>query len=189
MAKVHDNPITEGLSGKLGKRLVFRKGRGGRTIVALSPVPTEGRTFNAEQLAHQEAFKQATQYAVGAKDNPIYVNLARGAEATSYNLAVADWFGQPKVLEIDINNWTGEIGQTIRVKATDDTKVVSVQMSIQSPDGGTTYEQGQAVPSGTDGLWWVYTTTSQVTIQPGTRVVATAKDLPGNAEGMVWQMN
>jgi hypothetical protein len=36
MAKVRDNIITEGLSGKLGRRLVFRKSRGGGTILAIS---------------------------------------------------------------------------------------------------------------------------------------------------------
>src|SRR5262245_9961030 len=119
MAKVFDNPITEGLSGKLGRRLVFRKGRKGKTIVALSPVFSEDRCFNEAQLAQQEAFRQATQYAVGAKDNPIYVSLARTADATAYNLAVADWFGQPEVLEIDASNWTGQAGQPLRIRAQD----------------------------------------------------------------------
>ncbi|HZM20147.1 MAG TPA: hypothetical protein VFC02_00310 [Anaerolineales bacterium] len=32
------------------------------------------------------------------------------------------------------------------------------------------------MPSETDGLWWVYTTTSAVSTQPGTRIVAIALD-------------
>lgn len=186
MAKVFDNPITEGLSGKLGRRLVFRKGRNGKTIVALSPVFSEGRVFNESQLAHHEAFRQATQYAVGAKDNPIYVALAKGADATAYNLAVADWFGQPKVLQIDPGNWTGQIGQTIRIQAKDDTYVASVHVTIDDAHGNI-FEQGEAVRS--EGLWWTYTTTSQVPQSPAPRVIAVAKDLPGNSEGLVWQNN
>lgn len=83
MAKVLDNPITEGLSGKLGRRLVFRKGRKGRTIVALNRVYSEDRVVSDAQLAQQEAFRSATQYAVVAKDHPTYVQLAKGGEATA----------------------------------------------------------------------------------------------------------
>jgi hypothetical protein len=163
MAKVLDNLVTEGLSGKLGRRLVFRKGRNGKTILAVRPVTSENRVFNDTQLAQQEAFRQATQYAVVAKDNPIYVNLAKGADATAYNLAVADWFGQPKVLEIDPSGWTGQIGQTIRIMAKDDTHVASVHVVIDDAHG-TIFEQGEAVRA--EGLWWTYTTTSQVPQNP-----------------------
>ena len=112
MAKVHDNVITEGLSGKLGKRLVFRKGRGGRTIVVLSPVYSEGRTYNPSQLEHQEAFKKAVDFAKVTKDEPIYADRARGTEMTPYNVAVQYWFGQPEVLEIDTSEWTGRTTNT-----------------------------------------------------------------------------
>lgn len=184
MAKVFDNPITEGLSGKLGRRLVFRKGRGGKTIVALSPVFSEDRVFNEAQLAQQEAFRLATQYAVGAKDNPIYVNLAKGTDATAYNLAVADYFGKPDVLEINISEWTGQIGQTIRVKAQDNVRVMSVRVMIrESNNTATALEEGEAVRSETNGLMWVYTTKTVVPMTPGTRIDAFARDLPDNVGG------
>jgi hypothetical protein len=61
MAKVKDNIITEGLSGKLGRRLVFRTSKNGKTILAISPVFSEDRVFNHSQLSQQEAFKQETQ--------------------------------------------------------------------------------------------------------------------------------
>jgi hypothetical protein len=180
MAKVDDNLITEGLSGKLGKRLVFRKGRGGRTILTTRRPHNNEREYSDAELAHQNAFKTATGYAKVAKDNPLYVKLAKDAEATSYNFAVADWFGHPEVLDIDPNGWTGQIGQTIRIQAQDDTRVISVHVRIESADG-TVQEQGQAVPSETDALWWVYTTKSQVSSPTTSTVVVTAKDLPGNS--------
>ncbi len=65
-------------------------------------------------------FTQATTYAKFAKNQPLYVNKAK---ATNYNIAVADWFGQPQVLDLDIGGWTGAIGQTIRVKAQDNVMV------------------------------------------------------------------
>ena len=38
-------------------------------------------------------------------------------------IAVADWFGELQVLDIDITGWTGGIGQEIRVKAQGNVKV------------------------------------------------------------------
>lgn len=189
MAKVRDNLVTEGLSGKLGRRLVFRKGRNGKTILATRPAYSEDREFNDAQLAQQEAFKQAIAYAKVAKDQPLYVHLAKGADATAYNLAVADWFGQPQILEMDGSGWKGQIGQTIRIKAQDDTHVKSVQVIIQTPNGSTQFEQGQAQPSETDGLLWVYTSTSVVPLDSPVHVVAIAKDLPGNSNQLVWRTN
>jgi hypothetical protein len=177
MAKVYDNPITEGLSGKLGKRLVFRKGRKGKTIVALNPVYSENRLFTETQLAHHEAFRQATQYAVGARNNPLYVTLAREADATAYNLAVADWFGKPQVLEIDPSRWTGQPGQTIRVMAKDDTQVTKVVVVIK--DGNGTILM-QDFADQVDSVWWNFTTTSAVADPSAATISATAYDLPGN---------
>jgi hypothetical protein len=38
-------------------------------------------------------------------------------------------------------------------------------------------------------LWSVYTTTSHVPVADILSIIAIAKDLPGNSEGLVWQMN
>ena len=179
MSKVKDNIITEGLSGRLGKsRLIFRTGKNGKTIVALSSAVGEDRVFNEAQQAQQEAFAQATQYAVVAKDNPVYVSLARETDASAYNLAIADWFGKPKVLELNTDGWTGGIGHTIRIKAKDDTKVTRVQVVIHQD--GNVLEQGEAVPSETDGLMWTYVTTTNLMGTPNLQLDANAFDLPGN---------
>lgn len=183
MSKVKDNIITEGLSGRLGKsRLIFRTGKNGKTSVALRSPASEDRVFNEAQQAQQEAFAQATQYAVLAKDNPIYVNLAQETDASAYNLAVADWFRKPKVLDLNTDGWTGGIGHTIRVKATDDTKVTRVQVTIHQD--GNVLEAGEAVPSSADGLLWTYVTTTNLTGTPNLQLDANAFDLPGNTGQM-----
>jgi len=93
--------------------------------------------------------------------------------------------GHPQVLEIETDNWTGEMGQTIRVKVQDDTFVAGVHVAIHDGNGDIV-EQGQALQ--TDGLWWEYTTTAQVSGGLGA-VTATAKDLPGNNHQLIWQNN
>lgn len=79
-----------------------------------------------------------------------------------------------------------EIGQIIRIQARDNIQVASVRVIIDNADG-TIYEQGEAVQS--DGLWWSYTTQSQVSQTPTSRIVATAQELPGNTSDLVWQNN
>jgi len=178
MATVKNNIVTQGLSGKLGNQIVFRSGKGGRTIVAVKPTFTE--SFNPTQLAHQEAFRQAIAYAKSARDEAIYITKSQGTTMNAFNAAVADWFNKPEVLEIDFSGWTGAVGQTIRVQAQDDTFVSSVKVTIRN-DNGLMVEQGNAVQA--DGLWWHYTTTTLA--QSGIfTITAEVEDLPGNSHAL-----
>ena len=184
MATVKNNIVTQGLSGKLGNQIVFRSGKGGQTIVAVKPA--SGREFNAEQQAHHEAFRNAIAYAKSAKDEAVYMVKAQGTTMNPFNAAVADWFRQPQVLEIDTRAWTGGNGEVIRIKAQDDTHVSNVRIAITNGNG-TTFEQGQAVQA--DGLWGEYTTTTEVDVNANPAVIATAEDLPGNNHQLTWQNN
>ena len=185
MAKSLNNIVMHGASGKLGNQIVFRQGKGGQTIIAVKPTPT--RDFNPAQQAHQEDFRHAIAYAKSAKDETIYITKAQGTTMSAFNAAVADWFNKPQVLEINIDGWTGDPGQTIRVKAQDDTSVTKVHVQIVDVDGNI-FEEGDAVQA--DGLWWDYTTTSTVDRPVASNVVkATAHDLPGNNHMLLWESN
>ena len=59
---------------------------------------------------------------------------AAGTAATAYNLAVADYFGKPEILDIDISRWTGQAGQKIYIRAKDNFMVVRVRLVIR-PNG------------------------------------------------------
>jgi len=182
MAKVLNNLIIQGLSGSLGNQIVIRKGKGGQTIVTAKPASTN-RTFSATQLAQQEAFRNAIAYAKTVKSDAVYLTKAQGTTLSAYNAAVVDWFNKPEVLEIDTTAWSGSSGQTIRVKAQDDTHVSKVHVQLADSDGSI-LEEGDAVQA--DGLWWEYTTTTNV---EAASVNATAHDLPGNTHLLTWQNN
>ena len=190
MAKVDNNIFIRGLTGSLGDQFVIRKGKAGSTIISAKRAPNPNRVYNVSQLAHQDVFRQAIAYAKVAKDNPVYIAKAEGTTKSAFNLAVADCFKPPQVLEIDASDWTGEIGQSIRVKVKEDIHVARVQLAID--DGlvngqETIFEQGELVR--TDGMWWTYTTTTLVSMSPAPRVIAAAYDLPGNRNGMFWSAN
>ena len=106
MAKVNGNIFMEHLSGMIGDQLVLKRARGGGTIISKKPTFRPDRAFSTAQLAQQQAFREATAYGRAMKREPIYLAKANGSAQTGYNVAVADWFNRPEILEIDLSGWT-----------------------------------------------------------------------------------
>jgi len=163
MAKVNNNIFVRGLSGSVGNQFVIRKGRGGETIVSNMPSTSEGRQFNQDQLDHQETFRHAIRYAKTVKNDDLYIKKAEGTKMTPFNAAVADFFREPTILEIDASEWQGRAGNEIWVEAVDDTLVTKVHVTI-SDQNGAMLEEGNAQRA--DGLWWTYTATTTVLMEP-----------------------
>lgn len=182
MAKIRKNIIIQGFSGTLGEQLVIRQDKAGRTILAVPPTFDPDRTFTEAQLERQERFRNASTYAKDAKTNEEYVQKAEGTPLNPYNVAIADWFHAPEVQEIDMEGWSGQIGEVIRIKAVDDVRVTQVNVVI-SDENGAVLEQGAAVSH--EGGWWLYTTQTAISGSP--RVVASARDLPGNIAQLEWE--
>jgi hypothetical protein len=181
MAKVRKNIVISGASGMLGDQLVLKRDRAGRTILSVKPTFPEDREFTQLQKDHMEDFREAVEYAKAAgKTEAIYAEKAEGTALSGFNVAVADWFHEPEIGEIDLSGWTGQAGEPIRIKAVDDVKVEKVTVIITDAED-VLIEQGAATPE--NGLWWVYTTTQAAAGQP--KVIAMAQDLPGNIARMV----
>jgi hypothetical protein len=165
MAKVKNNTLTEGLSGKIGGRLVFRHMRDGSTVVCAAP-DFSNRVFSEGQLAHQSRFQQASAYArVAAKTHPIYAKLAQRTMKPAYNIALSDWFNPPVIHSIERQDGR------IHINATDNVLVDKMLVTILDEDGKT-LEQGQAVR--VDGSWWEYATLTEGSVR------VQASDLAGN---------
>ena len=182
MAKVRNNIFVRGLSGAVGDQFVIKTTRSGKTIITNMPTFGEDRVFSEAQISHQSAFREASAYARSAKTQPVYVERANATNSIPYNVAISDWFGKPQVLEIDIKGWTGQAGQPIRVRAQDNVHVASVQVAIEDKDGKR-LEEGEAVQA--EGLWWTYITTSAMPQAALQRVIAVARDLPGNTGSLM----
>ena len=181
MAKVRNNIFVRGLSGSLGDQFVVKQDKAGRTIVSVAPTFSENRTYSEAQLGWQDKFRDASVYATGAKENATYVERAVGTPLTSYNVAMADFFHAPEIKEVDVTAWHGQTGELIRIQAVDDVQVTQVNVVI-TDDAGTVVEQGTAVRA--EGAWWNYTTTT--TEPTASRIVATARDLPGHIAEFNW---
>ena len=165
MARVENNIFVRGLSGKLGGQFVLRRLRDGRTIVCNVP-DFSNRKLSKEQKNHHKRFQAASAYAKKAsRSNPIYAQLAKGTMKNAYNVALGDWFHPPVIHAVE------QRGSTVRVRATDDVSVASVQVMVLDTKGKIV-EKGEAIKK--KGDWWEYVPAAQG------KMVVEARDLPGN---------
>jgi hypothetical protein len=179
MAKQTNNVVTHGLSGKIGDLLVFRQVNG-QTVV--SKIPEQPKTVSEKQKANQNRFQQATIYAKMATEAPgtkeLYADAAKKKKGlTAYNIAVADFFNAPDIHTVDLSEYTGAIGDQIRVTASDDFAVKSTHIQIVSADCSV-IEEGEAVNCSTN--LWVYTATQNNDKLDGNKIIVTVSDMPGN---------
>ena len=181
MPKVKNNIVTQGLSGTLGGQLVFRQTSRG-TEVSVAPQAPSGPP-SAAQTAQRERFQQAIIYARGQAQNPAvqaeYADEAKARNQSISNVLVADYFHAPDIKEVNIEAYTGKVGDLISITATDDHAVKAVTVRIENGDGSLV-EQGAAIQQA-DPNQWLYTATVRNTTLAGDKLTVTATDNPGHA--------
>src|SRR5690606_26882868 len=151
MANIFGNIFIRGLTDILDDPFMHQRTRSGETILARK-LMAEFRQEAAIEKTTAEFLREATTYANFARTQDLDVQRARRFEAPAYALAFADWFREPRVLEIDVDAWTGEPGQKIRVKARDRICVTGVCVMIRDEQGNV-IESGMATKSEASS-WW-----------------------------------
>ena len=180
MANIYRNINIHGLTDVLGGAFMYRA-RSGKTMITKAPLFGGVHRFTRTSKRHPGAILEASTYANFAKTQDVYLNQERTTGISAYYFALADWFTGPRVLEINVDAWTGRIGQTIRVRARDNVRVEAVAVVIRDARGNV-LEMGEAVQAEAGGSWWNYTTKSHVKMNPFPSVEAIALDLPGNRD-------
>jgi hypothetical protein len=178
MTKFHHSMSARALTDNITDQFVICSTRSGKIFFASAPGFDLVSSKEAYQTP-QNAFRAAATYAAFAWMQDVYVRRAEDTRTTAYDLALIDWFGKPKIFEIDMDSWTGKIGQIVRVKARDNVMIARVAIVIRDAQGNI-LEAGEAVRSETGSAWWAYTTRSPVPMTPFPGVEAIAWDLPGN---------
>jgi hypothetical protein len=178
MAIANDNVIMRFQRGKIGG-LIFRVW-GENTVVSKAPDYRKIKRSEA-QKANSRRFKVATAYGHRVLNNPVayafYEKKRRGSQ-TVWNVAISDYMKRPEIAEIDVWNYKGHAGNTIRVKASDDYGVASVIVMIINALG-LEVENGMAVQMPGSEVW-VYKTMEENQEWRGGRVVVRVTDSPGN---------
>lgn len=181
MANISENLLVRGARGNVAKQFVYRK-HGNNTHIAKMPKISKDLVATEEQQGQRSLFSSAAMYAQGAISSPelkVQYQKKAGPGKTAYNIAFRDYLKAPVVSKIIIENYTGAVGSTIVTAAKDDFLVAKVTVSIHAEDG-TLVERGNAVLNPINREQWIYTATQANVNLAGTKIIATAADLPGN---------
>jgi hypothetical protein len=184
MSKVVFNRLINSLSGRIGDFIFYQAD--GQNLSRTVPSVSARRTD--KQKANSDRFLAAQKYAAAALSDALlkaaYKAACRGHQ-NPRNLALRDAMRPPVVESINLDGFTGKAGQLVRVKATDDFRVMEVKVTVRGA-GGELIEEGVAELSSEDGEWR-YTTRAEVPSGQSVSVIAVARDNPGNtAEGQRW---
>ncbi len=180
MADVNLNALIDGVSGKVGKKLVLRQ-RGGRTLLASRPQLSG--IISDKQMAQRERFRKAAQFARATLLKPAlkaeYEAMVKGEEfMNAFTAAIADYLKAPEIASINIDNYKGQVGDPLVITSASDYKLIGVKVSLLKADG-TVLESGDATSGGTR-LEWTYAGTSVIADLTGVKAVIVATDRPGN---------
>jgi len=178
MAIANDNVIMRFQRGKIGG-LIFRVW-GENTVVSKAPDYSKIPRSEA-QKANSNRFKVATRYGRRVLNDPVaytfYDKKRRGGQ-TVWNVAISDYMKRPEIAEIDVWNYKGQAGNTIKVKASDNYGIASVNVMIINASGFEV-ESGMAVQRPGSEVW-VYKAVEENLEWKGGRVAVRVTDSPGN---------
>jgi hypothetical protein len=173
-------PSLRGLSGKMGDWVYRYSKDKEKTFIGEKPVRT--KELSEAQLAHNERFSDASQYAVEVMDDPVlrefYETVAEKKDMKVRNLAIADFFNVPSFKPLGLVNYKGRVGDTIVIRMVDEIGLVSMNVSIDRIDG-TDIEKGQAVETSPRSGKWIYTATAPVAIGSDIFIEVVATDYAG----------
>ena len=180
MALIKENDLTEGMSGKFGKKIVFRVVKG---VTVASRKSTTNTVRTEKQIAHRDRFRLAANYAKAKMLDPDtkadYKQMAGDkAFASAFAAAVKDFLLKPEIHSINLAEYAGAVGSTIPVTVSDNAKTIRVKVSIILANGSV-LESGDASLTNGD-IEWKYVTTQALASLAGNKIVVTAIDRPGN---------
>jgi len=99
MAKLINNTVMQGVSGIIGKTLIFRQMKNGTTVIAMRPKPRTKPITPAEAATHQR-FKEAAHIAKKRLQDPIlkaqYLAKAKPGQS-AYLVALTEYLNAPKI--------------------------------------------------------------------------------------------
>lgn len=176
MAEVKDNIITQGMSGNVGKQIVFKR-YGNRTIVSKMPDMSNVKK-SKKQKDQNLKFREAAGYARSQMANPVskaeYQAKVKGMQR-AYNLAIADFYNAPEIRQVETRKFFSD--KVISLVVLDDFKVTKVNLIITDHDG-VVLDQGEAQELGE---WiWKYTTDKDYSDYSSVKILVSAWDKPGN---------
>jgi hypothetical protein len=176
MAHTSENALVRFFGGRFGN-MVYRN-YDGMSVLSRRPI-FKDRKWSKAQLACQKRFGKGAEWASKARENPelsAFYESKATKRVSGWNLAISDYLRNPKISEIDLEDYHGQKGDTIKVEAHDRFRVAAVIVTILN-SLGFEVESGMAVNVGD---MWVYEAKEHNPMWKGGKVIVEARDFPGN---------
>jgi hypothetical protein len=180
MARSNNNILTKGLSGMVGKQIVFRTWNG-KTFISVAP--KKPKKQSAVQKENRSKFKRATIYAKNMMKDAIkkaeYKDIAKKLQLpNAYTAAITDYMRNPQIEALDLASYSGMADEEIKVTASKkgfEIQVVEVTVVDQN---GEAIEEGKAEKG--SGNEWIYKTTHNIEDKKLVKFLIRARDKAGN---------
>jgi hypothetical protein len=170
MAKIRNDIPLRALSGAAGQGLEARMNAAGRPIVVISLTEME-KPLLAKAKARAVVTESRTLEGIQHK--------VEGVLRPEYMVQTLDLFRGDEIRDVDASDWHGDVGQVIRLHASE-----SKQVTVVISDGnGLVIEQGPATRS--EGDLWTYMTMATAT--DGPHVIVTTRELPPHLVEVLFQ--
>ncbi len=178
MARIRNVSILKGAASKRARAVVAKT-----WMDLVTAKPRKRKRSSDKQEENNQIFKEATQYAKIQMKDPVskaeYAKRIDEKNNAAFRVALRDYLNAPVVHYIKAPEYTGAIGDTISIKATDDFKVTAVRVSITSA-AGKLLERGDAIQHPRKRHMWKYATTAANPNATGTKITVIAYDKPRN---------
>jgi hypothetical protein len=180
MARSKNNILTKGLSGMVGKQIVFRTWNG-KTFISVAP--KKPKKQSPIQKENRTKFKRATVYAKSMMKDPIkkaeYKEIARKLQLpNAYTAAITDYMRNPQIEELDIANYSGKAEEEIKVTVSKKGFEIQEVEVIVVDKNGEVIEEGKAKKGA--GTEWIYRTLHDIEEKEILRFLIRVKDKTGN---------
>jgi hypothetical protein len=180
MARSNNNILTKGLSGMVGKQIVFRTWNG-KTFISVAP--KKPKKQSAVQKENRSKFKRATIYAKGMMKDPIrkaeYKEIAKKLQLpNAYTAAITDYMRNPQIEALDLESYSGKANEEIKVTTSKKGfEIQEVEVMIVDQNGEA-LEEGKAVKL--VGNQWIYKTTNNIEDKESSIFLIKVRDKAGN---------
>jgi hypothetical protein len=180
MAKSKNNILTKGLSGMIGKQIVFRSWNG-KTFISVAPKKPKKQSLI--QKENRSKFKRATIFAKSMMKDPVkkaeYIGIAKKLQLpNAYTAAITDYMRNPQIEALDLASYTGKANEEIKVTVSKKNFDIHEVEVVIVDSHGDVIEKGKAKK----GLLteWIYKTTKDIDKQEKTVFLVRARDRAGN---------
>jgi hypothetical protein len=180
MAALNFDPLVNRVKGKLGNFVYKQVG----DSVYISKRPTANNSEpSPAQVELRERFRRAALYGKAVIADPVakavYAAVAEMRCLPIFSVILTDYMVAPRIREVGLSAYTGRVGETIPIRATDDFQIVAVAIEVSTVQNGIV-ETSPAVQSTKDPELWLWTAAADATGHGPIQVKITASDRPGN---------